>query len=126
MAHQILDLDALVDRPTVLIRSAAHPDGRHYEMRRPDEFGVLEHQRFQTLVRDRSKIEQIPADDQLTEKQAKLLTSTLDRIVDMILTDAGDVLGALSDMQKARIVEAFVGLIEGDAGDPPSRPTGAS
>lgn len=119
-----LDLSTLVDRKNVRIVSDEHPDGKLYELRTPDELGVIEHQRFQQHAGDARKLRDV-APDRMTKKQAQTLKKALDTSVSIVLPDIEQsVLRGLADYKLAQIIDLFVSQLpdegEGDAGPPPT------
>lgn len=125
---QILDLDALVDRPRVRIRSRLHPDGRLYEMRTRDELSVVEHKKVAN--RYRWVMEELSTDDlfEMTVEEAELLDDALDEMTAVIMRDVEDqVLDDLNVAKKTQIVRAwmeefypeqFAALEDGEEPDP--------
>lgn len=117
-----LDLDTLVERLHIRIRSKAHPDGKLYDLRTPDELGIIEHQRFQASARDAYKLREVDP-EKLTAKQAKVLTHALHTAVEIVLPDLeGDVKDELSDQQLARIAETFAAQLPDQDGEEPGPP----
>lgn len=122
MAEQILNLSTTeFDRPTVLI------DGEAYEMRAPDELTVQMQMHIQATVE---------AAEGADEKDYEASDATLSEQVSIVMVDLpGEVLGALSPVQKARVLRTFFGLfseaIKGESADSkpspaPSASTGAN
>lgn len=94
----ILDLDTLIDRPTIRV------DGNLYELWSPEELSVLDSQYF---TRQGREIEELAkADD--TEALAALIGKVCRRCFVEI---PDDVFAKLSPPQRTAIVEAFSGLL---------------
>lgn len=126
MAHQILDLNTLVDRRKIRIVSRLHPDGEMYDLLNPEELGVMDHQRLATRHRQVAKLQSKDV-DKLSTKDARELTASLDDFVKTVMPSVEpEVLKDLNDGQKTAILQTFESLIPdtGDATDPTTPPTG--
>lgn len=116
---QLLDLNTLVDRPTVRI------DGRDYELRHRDELSLLEDHRIVALNRRAADLGEF-AD--ATEEQVAETVAALDEILGMLNKELP--LDALTDLQKAAIARAWAGqyatAASGETESSPTKPrTGA-
>lgn len=126
MAHEILDLNTLVDRRKVRIVSKLHPDGEMYDLLNPDELGVMDHQRLATRHGQVQKL-QSKGLDKLSGKDARELSAALNDFVAIVMPGVEPaVLKELNDGQKTAILQSFENLIpdpEPGAG-PTTPPTG--
>lgn len=126
MAHQILDLNTLVDRRKIRIVSKLHPDGEMYDLLNPDELGVIDHQKLATRHSQVVKL-QGKGPDKLSGKDARELTAALNDFVTTVMPDLEPaVLKDLNDGQKTAILQTYESLIPdpGDGSDPTPPPTG--
>ncbi len=103
MASPTLNLQTIVDRPTVAV------DGVAYPLRATDEFSILEYQRH--LVDAVRLPELLRCGDALTDDDATELRSLLDRYCRRVLTAPVDVHAKLSDVQRLKIVSVFQQLL---------------
>ena len=105
----LLDLDALAPtRPTVNIKSAAHPEGKLYEIRVAEDLGI----EMQTDLANRGeRLEQLVASmgDRLpTVEEGRDLALLMDKMVPAILPDIEEeVMAALNDQKKLAIIRVF-------------------
>lgn len=98
---QLLDLDPLVERPFIRF------GGAEYDVRTPEEFGLLDYQR---LKRNGQRLIDLFHREQLTPDEEKELAGMLDRICRDVLIADDDVHARLSDGQRIKIISAFMGL----------------
>lgn len=114
MADQILNLSTTdFDRPVVVI------DGERYEMRSPDELTVRMQMQIQATVE---------AAEGKDDKDFEAGDATLSEQVGIVMVDLpGEVMDALSPVQKARVLRTFFGLFKEAIGGGPdgSRPSPA-
>ncbi len=94
----LLNLDALMERPTVRIVET------EYELRLPDELSILEHHRLLTLGR---RVEALEALDDPTDAQEAEYDRTLRAICQQVLLAPAEVLAGLTTPQRAAIALTF-------------------
>lgn len=98
----LLDLNTLIDRPTIAI------DDKLYEILSTDELSILDSQRFQKWGTEIERLAE--ADDSEAE-----LNALIDKVAKHILVGVpDDVFGKLQNGHKARVIEVFTGLLLGD------------
>lgn len=127
MAEPLLNLDTLVARDTVRIVSKTHPDGKSYELRNPDELGLIDHARIRH--RYGQFVELHGKGDDITEAEAEIVAAAARDLVLSICPDIeAEVLDDLHDLKKTRILEAWLarhGLLDQKTDDGPPT-TGAA
>jgi len=94
----ILDLDTLIERPTIRI------DGKAYELWSPEELSILDSQYFTIKGREIEELARGEDVEALSALIGKVCRRCLVEIPD-------DVFAKLSPPQKTAIVEAFSGLL---------------
>lgn len=97
----LLNLDALIARPSIVIRGAT------YEMRDPDELSILENRRIITWGERAEELERLP---DATDEQIREYDDLLKRIVSSVLVAPADVLEGLTSQQRAAVGVAFLRL----------------
>lgn len=104
----LLDLETLIERPTITI------DKKPYEILSPEELSILDSQRFTSWGARIEKLSQEAndlAEDALKEN-AEELRALVDKVVRKVLVDVpDDILAKLKDAQKLRVVEVFTMLL---------------
>jgi hypothetical protein len=104
MAKQpVLDLNTLIERPTINIRSASGE--KTYEILSPDELSLLDCQWFEAQG---NALDELSKDKGRQEELAELI-DTLVRKVFVDLPD--DVAKELSDIQRMQVIEVFIMLL---------------
>jgi hypothetical protein len=99
MADPLLDLDTLIVRPTIEI------DGTRYEILSIDELSVLDSRRFSLWSRKLHAL-------QVGEEESVELDELIDTMARKVMVGApDDIIGKLSGVQKAAVVEVFTGLL---------------
>lgn len=94
----ILDLDTLIERPTIRI------DGKAYELWSPEELSILDSQYFTLKGRE---IEELARGEDV-----EALSALIEKVCRRCLVEIpDDVFAKLSAPQKTAIVEAFSGLL---------------
>lgn len=117
MSQELLSLSTLVERETIKIESALHPDGRLYELRNPDELGAID---YQTILSRQAQVERMQRKgvEKLTAADAGQMTERLNEIVAILVpTLEPEVLEKLSDGQKAAIVQTWADLVPTEGGE---------
>jgi hypothetical protein len=102
---QVLDLTTIAPvRPTVNIRTPDHPNGKVYELRVIDDFGIEDQQQ---LTREGAEFDKLWNTDRLNGAQRKRLKMLLDHMFDRVLDAPADIRARLSDGQRSQVVLAF-------------------
>jgi hypothetical protein len=102
---QVLDLTTLAPvRPTVNIRTSDHPEGKQYELRIMDDFGIEDQQQ---LTREGAEFDKLWNTDKLNGKQSKRLKMLLDNMFDRVLDAPSEIRAQLRDGQRSQVVLAF-------------------
>ena len=97
----LLDLNTLIERPTIKI------DGDAYEILSQEELSILDSQRFERWGR---KIEELANDD----GKADELDALLDTVTEKIMVGVPeDVRSRLTSGHKVRVISVFTGLLLG-------------
>jgi hypothetical protein len=105
----VLDFDTAVrKRPTIRLRTASDRDGQLVEVRRPEEFGIEEDQRFRAELREYGAL---MAKDKLTSAERKALKSRLDELARKILDTTPEILNTLRDRDRQKIVTYFTSAL---------------
>jgi len=103
MATPTLNLQTLVDRPTVAI------DGVAYPLRATDEFSILE---FERHLADAQRLPVLTRRGlELSDEEALELCALLDRYCRRVLTAPAEVQARLSDVQRLQVVSVFLRLL---------------
>jgi len=98
----ILDLDTLVERPTIRV------DGKLYEIRSHDELSVLDHHR---LVQQGKRLDELMARPELDADSRAEVGTLLYEISDFVMVGVpAQVRAKLSDAQRASVAEVFTVL----------------
>lgn len=110
MAAPILDLSTLApERPTVVINR------QPYELRMPDDFGLIELARYERLMHESQAIQNRKSKAPITVDEAQKLSTVLAEAVQLVLQAPADVLAELSDWNRIAILEAFTPAVTGAA-----------
>jgi len=101
----VLDLSTLAPvRSRINIRTKEHPDGKLYELRSMDDFGIEEQQQ---LTRHGAEFDQLWNTDKLNSAQRKRLKMLLDGMFERVLDAPPEVMAALTDGQRSQVVLSF-------------------
>ena len=101
-ADPLLDLNTLIERPTIKI------DGKSYEILSPEQLSILDSQRFERWGR---QIEALAKDDDKSDELDALVAKVTDKIMVGV---PEDVRGELSNGHRMRVLAVFTGLLLGD------------
>lgn len=94
-------------RPTVRIKSKRHPEGKLYELRELNDFGLLEQH---ALKRDGAEFDRLWRRDKLTKTEGQRIEMLLERLFDQALIvpdEDADIKTRLRDGQKANVIMLF-------------------
>ena len=110
----IIDIGPLcAPRPLAMFRTKEDPQGKPYEIRTPDDFGVAEDQRIRAELREYA---QLSASDKLNGEDRKRLVARLNNIFGKLLIAPAEVKAQVNDRQKAAVITVFTtALFGGDA-----------
>ncbi|MGC2374249.1 MAG: hypothetical protein WA484_10280 [Solirubrobacteraceae bacterium] len=101
----LLSLSTLAPiRPTVNIDSEEHPEGKLYELKQMDDFGIEEQQR---LTREGAEFDKLWNTDNLNKAGRGRLKMLLDRMFEAVLDAPPEIKKMLSDGQRSQVVLAF-------------------
>jgi hypothetical protein len=101
----LLSLSTLAPtRPTVNIASEEHPEGRLYELKQMDDFGIEEQQQ---LTREGASFDKLWNTDNLNKAGRGRLKMLLDRMFEAVLDAPPEIKKMLSDGQRSQVVLAF-------------------
>lgn len=102
MAKPLLEIETLIERPTIII------DEESYEIRSPDELSVIDTHRLSSQGR---RLDALMAKDKLSAVDKKQLSKLLTDISNFIMVGVPDDVGEkLSDTQRFEIAEVFTAL----------------
>lgn len=101
----LLDLDNLVDSQYVAI------DGKSYSMRNQDEVSPLEAHRFKKWG---ARLDTLINKDDLTEAEEAELEDIPKRLCRQVINAPADVIEALQDWQRMKILATFTKLLQAD------------
>ncbi|MBW8638999.1 hypothetical protein K1W69_17515 [Hoeflea sp. WL0058] len=101
----LLDLNTLIERPTIRI------DGKAYEILSPEELSILDSQRFERWGR---KIEALAKTANENDDDADELTTLIDTVTSKIAIGVPeDVRARLTNAHKDQVISVFTGLLLG-------------
>ena len=118
MAEPVLNLDTLVERRVVVI------DGKHYELKNPDEVSLLDYHRIWYKGRE---LDAAFAKPNLTMDEIGALAKNIDELCRFLL-DAPDAVHArLHESHKMKVIQVFTSLqhaaVTAPAPEPPATPS---
>lgn len=102
MAKPLLEIETLIERPTIII------DEEAYEIRSPDELSVIDTHRLSSQGR---RLNALMSRDKIKPAEKKELSKLLHAISDFIMVGVpNDIRDNLSDPQRMEIAEVFTAL----------------
>lgn len=103
------------ERPSVRIRTKAHPDGELFELRGEDDLGIVAAQRLQTLF---EQAQAMSAGGINSIEQAQQIEAWVDEMLDAAFHRPLDdeTRGELSDQKKLQILQFFIDACAGWVG----------
>jgi hypothetical protein len=113
MGQELLSLSTLVERESIKIESALHPEGRLYELRNVSELSALE---LQVVLSRQKQVDRLQKKDstKLTAAETGQMIERLNELVCLVAPSIEpEVLDELADGQKAAIVETWGRMAEG-------------
>lgn len=121
---ELLDLSKVVERDTIRLS-----DGKPYELRNPDDFGITEYAQLAHLQEQSRLLEsEATTAKKLSPKKERELLDLLGETIKLLIPTAKPVLvNKLSKAEMERIILAWMGrhMTGDEPGEPVSRRTGA-